>query len=104
VKDSSYASAEDYVVEVVDESGTTVWGGFDALNNYAPYVTEPQGNTPSILYNEDGTATVSPLEAGRYYQLRVYARASDTSSPTGYTLLSASETLDGIFKVETLAP
>lgn len=100
VKDSSYASADDYVIEVVDESGTTVWGGFDELNNFAPYVTEPQGNTPSIGYNEDGTATLPLLEAGRYYQLRVYARDVDGTAPTGYTLLSASETLDGIFKVE----
>lgn len=104
VKDSSYSSAEDYVVEVVDESGTTVWGGFDELNNFTPYVTEPQGNTPSIGYNEDGTASVSPLEAGRYYQLRVYAKKNDSTSPTGYTLLSASETLDGIFKVAVPAP
>jgi hypothetical protein len=99
VKESSYASADDYAIEVVDESGTTVWGGFDEGNNYAPRVTVPQGNTPSVAYNSDGTATVSPLQAGRYYQLRVYARVID-STATGYTLLSASETLDGIFKVE----
>jgi hypothetical protein len=104
LKDSSYSSAEDYVVEVVDESGVTVWGGFDELNNFTPYVTVAQGNTPSVAYNMDGTATVSPLEAGRYYQLRVYARKSDVSSPTGYVLLSASETLDGIFKVATPTP
>ncbi len=104
LKDSSYASAQDYAIEVVDESGTTIWGGFDALNNYAPFVTVTQGNSPSIGYNADGTATVSQLEAGRYYQLRVYARDVDGSVPTGYTLLSASETLDGIFKVEDPAP
>lgn len=104
LKDSSYASAEDYVVEVVDESGNTVWGGFDALNNFTPLVIVPQNNNPSISYDSDGTATVSPLEAGRYYQLRVYARVNDGSLPTGYTLLSASETLDGIFKVAATAP
>jgi len=102
-KDSSYASAYDYVVEVVDESGNTVWGGFDALNNYAPFVTVLQGNTPSVTYDSDLSATVSPLEAGHYYQLRVYARVLD-STTTGYTLLSASETLDGIFKVENTTP
>lgn len=99
VKDSSYASADDYVVEVIDESGNTVWGGFDALNNFAPLVTVAQTNNPSVIYNSTGTATVSPLEAGRYYQLRVYALVYDSTS-TGYTLLSASETLDGIFKVD----
>lgn len=99
VKDSSYASADDYVVEVVDESGNSVWGGFDRLNNFAAKVTSPQSNSPAIGYNEDGTATLPMLEPGRYYQLRVYARVLDNTS-TGYTLLSASETLDGIFKVQ----
>jgi hypothetical protein len=99
-KASSYASADYYVVEVVDESGDTVWGGFDSLaNNFTPLVTVPQGNDPSAGYNYDGTATLALLEPERYYQLRVYAAVVDTSEPKGYRLLSASETLDGIFRV-----
>jgi hypothetical protein len=98
-KASSYASAEYYVVEVVDESAATIWGGFDSASNFAPLVTVPQGNDPSAGYNFDGTATLVPLEAGRHYQLRVYAAVADTSVAKGYRLLSASETLDGIFKV-----
>jgi len=99
-KASSYASANYYVVEVVDESGVTVWGGFDSLaNNFTPLVTVPQGNDPSAGYNYDGTATLASLEPERYYQLRVYAAVVDTSEPKGYRLLSASETLDGIFRV-----
>lgn len=97
---SSYASADYYAVEVVDESGETVWGGFDsAANNYAPLVTVPQGNDPSVTYDFDSTAILSPLESGRYYQLRVYAAVVDDFDPRGYRLLSASETLDGIFQV-----
>jgi hypothetical protein len=99
-KASSYASADYYVVEVVDESGDTVWGGFDsAANNFAPLMTVPQGNDPSVSFNSDGTATLASLEPGRYYQLRLYAAVTDFSEPKGYRLLSATETLDGIFQV-----
>jgi hypothetical protein len=99
-KASSYASADYYVVEVVDESAETVWGGFDsAENGFTPLVGVSQSNTPSIGYNSDGTALVSPLEADRHYQLRVYAAVIDSSVAKGFRLLSASETLDGIFKV-----
>jgi hypothetical protein len=99
-KASSYASANYYVVEIVDESGDTVWGGFDSpANNFAPLVTVPQDNNPSAGYNFDGTAKLASLEPGRYYQLRVYAAVVDTSESKGYRLLSAGETLDGIFRV-----
>ena len=102
VKASSYASADYYVVEVVDESGDTVWGGFDSANNFMPLVTVPQGNEPSIGYNSDGTATLAVLTDARHYQLRVYAAVVDTAEPKGYRLLSAGETLDGIFKVSIM--
>ena len=99
-KASSYASADYYVVEVVDESGGTVWGGFDSpVNNFMPLVTVPQSNDPSAGYNFDGTASLASLEPERYYQLRVYAAVVDTSELKGYRLLSAGETLDGIFRV-----
>lgn len=93
LKDSSYASADDYVVELVDESSATIWGGFGPAPTFVPVRTVPQGNNPSVIY--DGPA----LEAGHVYQLRVYARSLDGSPDTGYTLLSASETLDGLFRV-----
>ena len=100
VKASSYASANYYVVEIVDESGNTVWGGFDSpANDYVPLVTVLQENNPSAVYNFDGTAALASLEPERYYQLRVYAAVVDTSEPKGYRLLSAGETLDGIFRV-----
>jgi hypothetical protein len=99
-KASSYASADYYVVEVVDESGGTAWGGFDSpANNFMPLVTVPQSNDPSASYNFDGTATLASLEPERYYQLRVYAAVVDTSETKGYRLLSAGETLDGVFRV-----
>lgn len=99
VKASSYASADYFVIEVVGESGETVWGGFDSGNNFMPLVTVPQGNEPSIDYNEDGTASVAILEVGRHYQFRIYAAVADVNDARGYRLLSAGETLDGIFRV-----
>jgi hypothetical protein len=98
-KASSFASADYYVIEVVDESGDTIWGGFDAANNFAPRVTVPQGNELSANYNFDGTASLAVLEDQRYYQLRLYAAVVDTSESKGFRLLSASETLAGIFRV-----
>ena len=86
----------------MDESGDTVWGGFDsATNNFSPLVTVLQGNDLSASYNFDGTAISASLEVGRHYQLRVYAADADTSEPKGYRLLSATETLDGIFRVSS---
>ena len=64
-----------------------------------PLVTVPQSNDPSAGYNFDGTASLASLEPERYYQLRVYAAVVDTSELKGYRLLSAGETLDGIFRV-----
>lgn len=99
VKASSYASADFFVVEVVDESGETIWGGFDSANNFMPLVTIAQGNEPSVGYNSDGTATLAVLEEGRHYQFRVYAAVTDANEIRGYRLLSSGETLDGIFRV-----
>jgi hypothetical protein len=101
-KASSYASADYFVVEVVDESGETVWGGFDSANNFVPLVTVSQGNEPSIVYNSDGTASLAVLEEGRHYQFRVYAAVTDTNEARGYRLLSSGETLDGIFRATPL--
>ncbi len=101
LKDSSYASAEEYVVEVVGVSSNTIWGGFGAAPAYTPQVTVAQGNTPGVSYNFDGTATLTTLEEGQVYQLRVYAKKDDAGDPRGYKLLSASETLDGLFRVFT---
>ena len=96
---ASYSSVDYYVLEVVDESGSTIWGGFDLAGQ--PKVTWPKEDPITIDYNFDFTATLATLEAGRYYQLRIYASKEDTS-PLGFKLISSTETLDGVFKVETL--
>lgn len=100
---SSYSSLTEYVIEVVNESGDTIWGGFDPVTGL-PRVTVPK-ETTTIDYNDGGTgnALVYPLDTGRYYQLRIYASKDVTVSdtyPLGFKLLSLTETLDGVFKVE----
>ena len=96
---SSYSNVSEYVVEVVDESGSTIWGGFDSVTGL-PNLTVAKSDPVSIGYNSDGTATLATLEEGRYYQLRIYASKDDNTAPLGFKLISATETLDGIFKVE----
>jgi len=96
--ESSYSSANGFAIEVINESGETVWGGFGGLDpvDGIPTVTVP-GGTYTINYS--GPA----LQSGRYYQLRIYAMKDDNDTilyPNGYKLISVTENLDGVFKLE----
>jgi len=97
---SSYSNVDYYIVEVVDESGATVWGGIDPATMTGPVMIAKQ-DPITIDYNFDGSASLPTLEAGRFYQLRIYARKPDSTTPSGYKLISATETLDGVFRVAT---
>jgi hypothetical protein len=95
---SSYSSASGFAIEVINESGDAVWGGFGGLDPVkgVPTVTVSAG-TYTILYA--GPA----LQPGRYYQLRIYAMKDDNNLflyPHGYKLISVTENLDGVFKVK----
>jgi hypothetical protein len=90
---AAYPSTSDYVVEVVNESGEVIWGGFAADGTKKVTTT-----ATSIGFNDDGTAT-EPLEVGRYYQVRVYASKDDQKQVSGYTLISSTEALRGVFRV-----
>lgn len=94
---SSYSNLDYYIVEVVDESGSTICGGIDPTTLTGPVMIAKQ-DPISIIYSDYCSAT---LEPGRFYQLRIYARKPDSTTPSGYKLISATETLDGIFKVAT---
>jgi hypothetical protein len=96
--ESSYSSANDFAIEVINEYAETVWGGFGGLDPVEgiPTVTVP-GGTYTINYA--GPA----LQSGRYYQLRIYAMKDDNDAimyPNGYKLISVTENLDGVFKVK----
>jgi hypothetical protein len=96
--ESSYSSANDFAIEVINGSGETVWGGFGGLDPVEgiPTVTVP-GGTYTINY------AGPELQSGRYYQLRIYAMKDDFDAilyPNGYKLISVTENLDGVFKIE----
>ena len=85
---TAYASTSDYVVEVRDANGNVVWGGFDGSLNK---VVNPTAT--SILYA--GT----PLENGKIYRWKIYASKDANSATPPWSLISASEEAQGIFKV-----
>jgi hypothetical protein len=80
---SSYSSAQDFTVEVTDESGNWVWGEKN------PALTTPYTSL---------TATCdAALEEGKFYRVKVYANTKNNDGT--YTVTSTSEDLEGIFKV-----
>jgi hypothetical protein len=96
--ESSYSSANDFAIEVINEYGETVWGGFGGLD---PVEGIPTVTVPGGTYTTDYAGPA--LQSGRYYQLRIYAMKDDNDAilyPNGYKLISVSENLDGVFKVE----
>ncbi len=88
-----YPSADSYVLEVADELGAVVWGGFAGT---APRVELPRTVT-EVAFDADGQA--SALVPGRVYRLRVYAKKDDRQAPEGYVLVSMSEEQQGLFVV-----
>jgi hypothetical protein len=90
----AYASADSYVVEVADELGEVVWGGFEGTT---PVVEVGRDGT-SIAYGAQGTA--GDLVPGRTYRFRVYAKKADQREPGGYILISMSEDQRGLFQVQ----
>lgn len=93
---SAYASADDYVVEVTDQNGRVLWGGFSD-NWTVRKVVIPRTST-SVEYNADATAT-EELRSGRVYRWRVYASKNDSREPTGWKLISASEEQRGLIRI-----
>jgi hypothetical protein len=91
---TAYPSTSDYVIEVVDVDGNTIWGGFDENLNKLVNVDD---SVTSIVYS--GPA----LEDGAIYRWKVYASKNDVQELVGWKLISASEEAQGVFKV-TLEP
>jgi hypothetical protein len=77
-----------YVVEVLDESGQSLFGGFDASGNPRIRVLPPD---TSIAYGG------SPLVKGARYMWRVFAAEQDILNPSQFDVTAASELLEGDF-------
>ena len=94
-KESSFASAKEFIIEVFDIRGNSIWGGFDSTGVLRCRAMI-SGAQDSAIYNFDSSATQA-LQAGQSYRWKVYADAN--ASPGVQQLLSASEDLMGLFKV-----
>ncbi|MCB9647345.1 MAG: hypothetical protein H6730_12205 [Deltaproteobacteria bacterium] len=84
-------AADFYVVEVQDMAGRTLWGGFDATGNWRFRVLAGRG---------EATYEGAALTPGARYRWRVYAADQDEVVPSAFTLIGASEELEGVFSVE----
>lgn len=93
---SSYSSADEYVVEVSDQSGRVIWGGF--ANDWTVRRVVVPRTVTSIRYNADSSATEG-LQAGRMYRWRIYASKDDSREPTGWKLISVSEEQRGLIRI-----
>ena len=96
-----YPATVDYVLEVFNESGDVIWGGFADDENLTRQVLVPKAET-SVVYNSDGQGQA--LEVGKYYRWKVYSSVKYTPQ-TGdnpnidWKLQSSSEEAQGVFKV-----
>jgi len=89
---TKYPSAKEYIVEILDSQGNTIWGGFDSSG----VVQHPQidAQQTSVVFDFDASA-IAPLEDGEIYRWRIYA--DDDDALNIQTLLSASEDQMGLF-------
>ncbi len=95
----AYSSTSDYVIEVSDINGNIIWGGF--TNNggtITKNIVIPK-NQLSIVFNSDNKAS-SALKTNTIYRWRIYSSKDDTSSPTGWKLISVSEEQRGLFMIK----
>jgi hypothetical protein len=87
---TKYASAKEYIIEVFDSQGNTIWGGYNGV-----VIAHNPITGTSADFDFDGTATVS-LEDGKTYRWKIYADSIGTDGVVD-TLISSSEDLMGLF-------
>ena len=87
-----YPQGKEYIIEVFDNQGNTIWGGFDATG----VVQHPQidAQQTSAVFNFDGTAATL-LQDGETYRWKIYT--DDDATLNVQTLLSSSEDQMGLF-------
>lgn len=88
-----YPSAKEYIVEVFDSSGETIWGGFNDLGEIQH--TQIGQEETSAVFNFDESATAQ-LQDGEVYRWKIYADSDALQNVQG--LISSSEDQMGIFK------
>jgi len=93
----AYPSTDDYVIEVINQNGTVIWGGF-ASNWTVKKITIPKTQT-SIVFNADASAT-EQLTSGKFYRWKIYSSKNDAKEPTGWKLISNSEDQRGLIRIK----
>ena len=90
-----YPSAKQYIIEVRDQSGAVIWGGWDSTGKilHAPILPHGQG-LDSVQFNFDSSA-VELLKVGGSYAWKIYADFFNKKDVG--QLISASEDLRGLF-------
>jgi hypothetical protein len=89
-----YSSAKQYILEVVDQSGTRIWGGWDKTGRILGGRVQARPGLDSAQFNFDSTAT-ELLRMGGTYAWKVYADFDNVDTVT--SLISSSEDLRGLF-------
>lgn len=89
----SYSSAKEYIIEVFNSKGETIWGGFD--DSGVIQHTQIDQHATSAVFNFDGTATAELLD-GETYLWKIYADFDDAQNVQ--CLISSSEDQMGLFK------
>jgi len=93
---TAYPSADDHVIEVTDQNGSVIWGGFNSDWSTRNIVIDK--SETSVTYDFDSTAS-APLEVGKIYRWRIYASKDDAQEANGWKLISASEEQRGIIRI-----
>lgn len=93
----AYPATAYWALEVFDNEGNTIWGGFDGVSTVAHGVIGK--DTLTAEFNFDGSASEA-LQDGQIYRWRVMALKDGTGADAGtYIVESASEDQLGVFKV-----
>lgn len=88
-----YPSAKEYIIEVFNSKGETIWGGF---NDSGVVQHDHIGaDATSAVFDFDDSAAVD-LQDGKVYRWKIYA--DDSATQNVQTLLSSSEDQLGLFK------
>lgn len=100
----SYSAAGEYIVEVFDQDGTSIFGGYDVIDSGTGEVASKHAviskNTTSMVISSNNMDDYYvPLEDGKTYRWKVSAVKN-----ADVTLASSSEDLMGVFTVAIPAP
>jgi flagellar hook assembly protein FlgD len=91
----AYSSSDNYVIEVKDQNGKVVWGGFTA--DFSARNMELGKAETNAEYNFDNNGAA--LKIGQVYSYKIYASKEDKKEESGFKLISSSEDNYGLFKV-----